>query len=163
MLSYSLVIINKSIYNLELGKEEYKYQDRFISLSWIHFLVMNSFIFNDQWIHLGFYFYHQNKDINYSILFFFSDCIFFWICIFLFYFIFKLYIIVLVLPNIKMNPPQVYMCSPSWTLLPPPSPYHPSVSSQCSSPKHPVSCIERGLATRFILNSAHSLLCCLPV
>ena len=30
----------------------------------------------------------------------------------LFYFIFKLYIIVLVLPNIKMNPPQVYMCSP---------------------------------------------------
>ena len=37
------------------------------------------------------------------------------------YFIIKLYIIVLVLPNIKMNPPQVYMCSPSWTLLPPPS------------------------------------------
>ena len=32
---------------------------------------------------------------------------------FLFFFIFKLYIIVLVLPNIKMNPPQVYMCSPS--------------------------------------------------
>ena len=31
-----------------------------------------------------------------------------------------------------MNPPQVYMCSPSWTLLPPPSPYHPSGSSQCS-------------------------------
>ena len=38
---------------------------------------------------------------------------------FKFYFIFKLYNIVLVLPNIKMNPPQVYMCSPSWTLLPP--------------------------------------------
>ena len=33
-------------------------------------------------------------------------------------FFFKLYIIVLVLPNIKMNPPQVYMCSPSWSLLP---------------------------------------------
>jgi len=30
-----------------------------------------------------------------------------------FFFIFKLYIIVLVLPNINMNPPQVYMCSPS--------------------------------------------------
>ena len=28
-------------------------------------------------------------------------------------FFFKLYIIVLVLPNIKMNPSQVYMCSPS--------------------------------------------------
>ena len=25
-----------------------------------------------------------------------------------------------------MNPPQAYMCSPSWTLLPPPSPHHPS-------------------------------------
>ena len=49
-----------------------------------------------------------------------------------------------------MNPPQVYMCYTSWTLLPPPSPYHPSGSSQCTSPKHPVSCIEPGLATRFI-------------
>ena len=67
-----------------------------------------------------------------------------------FYFIFKLYNIVLVLPNIEMNPPQVYLCSPSWTLLPPPSPYHPSGSSQCTSPKHPVSCIELGLVTRFI-------------
>ena len=49
-----------------------------------------------------------------------------------------------------MNPPQVYMCSPSWTLLPPPSPYHPSGLSQCTSPKHPVSCIKPGLATRYI-------------
>ena len=51
--------------------------------------------------------------------------------IFFFNFIFKLYIIVLVLPNIKMNPPQVYMCSPSWTLLPPhTTPLgHPSVSA----------------------------------
>ena len=40
---------------------------------------------------------------------------------FKFYFIFKLYNIVLVLPNIEMNLPQVYPCSPSWTLLPPPS------------------------------------------
>ena len=69
---------------------------------------------------------------------------------FYFNFIFKLYNIVLVLPNIEMNPPQVYMCSPSWTLLLPPSPYHPSGSSQCTSPKHPVSCTEPGLATRFI-------------
>ena len=62
----------------------------------------------------------------------------------------KLYIIVLVLPNIKMNPPQVYMCSPPWTLLPPPSPYHPSGSSQCTSPNHPVSRIEPGLVTHSI-------------
>ena len=33
--------------------------------------------------------------------------IFIYLFIFKFYFIFKLYIIVLVLPNIKMNPPQV--------------------------------------------------------
>ena len=56
----------------------------------------------------------------------------------------------MVLPNIEMNPPQVYMCSPSWTLLLPPSPYHSSGSSKCTSPKHPVSCIKPGLATRFI-------------
>ena len=35
-------------------------------------------------------------------------------------------------------------------LNPPPSPYHPSGSSQCTSPKHPVSSIESGLATCFI-------------
>ena len=70
-----------------------------------------------------------------------------------FFLIFKLYIIVLVLPNIKMNPPQVDMCSPSWTVLPPPSPHHPSRSSPCTSPKHPVSCIEPGLAIRFIHDS----------
>ena len=54
-----------------------------------------------------------------------------------------------------MNPPQVYMCSPSWTLLPPPSPYHSSGSSQCTSPKHPVSCIEPGLVTHFIHDIIH--------
>ena len=45
--------------------------------------------------------------LEYFILFFFIFFIFK-----KFYFIFKFYIIVLVLPNIKMNPPQVYMCSP---------------------------------------------------
>ena len=54
-----------------------------------------------------------------------------------------------------MNPPQVYMCFPSGTLLPPPSPYHPSGSSQCTSPKHPVSCIEPELAARFIYDIIH--------
>ena len=34
-------------------------------------------------------------------------------------------------------------------LLPLPSPYHPSGSSQSTSPKHPVSCIEPGLAIHF--------------
>ena len=54
-----------------------------------------------------------------------------------------------------MNPPQVYLCSPSWTLLPPASPYPPSGSSQCTSPKHPVSCIEPGLATHYIHDIIH--------
>ena len=34
--------------------------------------------------------------------------------------------------------------------FPPPSPYHTSGSSQCTSPKHPVSCIEPGKVTLFI-------------
>ena len=42
----------------------------------------------------------------------------------------------MVLPYLNMNPPWVYTCSPSWTPLPPLSPYHPSRSSQCTSPKH---------------------------
>ena len=68
-------------------------------------------------------------------------------------FFFKLednYNIVMVLPYINMNQPWVYTCSPSWTPLPPPSPYHPSGSSQYTSPKHPVSCIEPGLVTHLI-------------
>ena len=61
----------------------------------------------------------------------------------------------MVLPCINMNPPQVYTYSPSWNLFPPPSPYHPSGSSQCTSPKHPVSCIGPGLATSFIYDIIH--------
>ena len=55
----------------------------------------------------------------------------------------------------NINLPQEYTCSLSWTLLPPPSPYYPSGSSQCISPKHPVSCIEPGLATHFIYDIIH--------
>ena len=66
-----------------------------------------------------------------------------------------LYKIVLVLPYINMNPSWVYTCSPSWTPLPPPSPYHPSGSSQCTSPKHPVSCIKPGLVIRFLYDIIH--------
>ena len=87
----------------------------------------------------------------YLFIYFWSSFYYF----FKFYFIFKFCIIVLVLPNIKMNPPQVYMCSPSRTLLPPPSPYHPSESSQCISPKHPVSCIEPGLVICFTYDNIH--------
>ena len=69
--------------------------------------------------------------------------------------IFLLYNIVFVLPYIDMNPPWVYTCSPSWTPLPPPSPSHPSGSSQCTSPEHPVSCIEPGLAICFTYDNIH--------
>ena len=36
-----------------------------------------------------------------------------------------------------------------------PSPYHPSGSSQCTSPKHRVSCIKPGLAIRFTYDIIH--------
>ena len=55
---------------------------------------------------------HSISNLFFFIFLFFS----FFLNLILF---FKLYIIVLVLPNIKMNPPQVYMCSPF--LNPPPS------------------------------------------
>ena len=80
----------------------------------------------------------------------------FFLCKNLFYlFIFLLYNIVLVLPYINMNPPWVYTCSPSWTLLPPPSPSHPSGASQCTSPEHPESCIEPGLVICFTYDIIH--------
>ena len=36
-----------------------------------------------------------------------------------------------------------------------PSLYHPSGLSQCTSPEHPVSCIEPGLAIHFTYNNIH--------
>ena len=45
---------------------------------------------------------------------------------------FLLYNIVLVLPYFNMNPPQVYMCPPSWTSLPPP--FHPIPQGHPSAP-----------------------------
>ena len=39
--------------------------------------------------------------------------------------------------------------------LSPPSPSHPSGSSQCTSPEHPVSCIEPGLAIHFTYDNSH--------
>ena len=71
---------------------------------------------------------------------------------FLLYFTFN---IVLVLPYINMNLPWVYTCSQSWTPLPHPSPYNLSGSSQCTRPKHPVSCVEPGLVIRFIYDITH--------
>ena len=54
-----------------------------------------------------------------------------------------------------MNQPWVYMCSPSWTLLPPLFPSHPSGSSQCTSPECPVSCIKPGLAICCTYDNIH--------
>ena len=61
----------------------------------------------------------------------------------------------MVLSYINMNLPRVYMCSQSWTPLPPPSPYHPSGSSQCTSHKHPVSCIKPELVICFLYDIIH--------
>ena len=65
-------------------------------------------------IHFEFIFVYGVRECSNFVLLrvavqFSQHCLFF----FKFYFIFKLYNIVLVLPNIEMNPPQVYMCSPS--------------------------------------------------
>ena len=88
---------------------------------------------------------------SFLFFFFFNSC--FGLLYLFIYFL--LYNIVLVLPYINMNLPQVYTWSPSWTPLPPPSPYHPSGSSHCTSPKHPESCIEPGLVIRFLYDIIH--------
>ena len=80
---------------------------------------------------------------------------------FYFYFI-LVYNTVLVLPYIDMNPPRVYMGSQTWTPLPLPSSQHPSGSSQCTSPKHAVSCIRHRLEIRFLHDSIHVRIPILP-
>ena len=44
---------------------------------------------------------------------------------------------------------------PILNTAPPPSPSHPSGSSQCTSPEHPVSCIEPGLVICFTYDNIH--------
>ena len=56
---------------------------------------------------------------------------------------------------IHMNQPWVYMCSPSLTPFPPPSPSHPSGSFQCTSPEHPLSCIKPGPVICFTYDNIH--------
>ena len=59
------------------------------------------------------------------------------------------------LPYIDMNQPQIYMCPPSRTPHPPPSPSHPPGLSQCTGFDCPVSCIERGLVICFTYDNIH--------
>ena len=84
------------------------------------------------------------------LLYFFSFAIIYFIYLFIYF-----TILYGLLPYINMNTPRVYTCSPSWSPLPPPSPSHPSGSSQCTSPEHPVSCIGPGLAICFTYDIIH--------
>ena len=49
----------------------------------------------------------------------------------------------------------VLNATPTPTPTPPSSLYHQSGSSQCTSPKHPVSCFEPGLSIRFLYDIIH--------
>ena len=64
----------------------------------------------------------------------------------------------MVLPHINMNPPRAYTCSPPWTPLPPPSLYHPVGSSQCTSPKDPVSNLDWRFISYMILSETEIFL-----
>ena len=97
--------------------------------------------------------YYRPPKCNIYILFY-TAISFFWSQFYLFIYFFTLQY-ALVLPYIGMNQPWVYLCSPSWTNLLPPSPSHPSGSSQCTSPKHPVSWFEPGLAVHFTCDNLH--------
>ena len=111
-----------------------------IGLSWYHRVKR-----------LLFYFF---TNILHTVAIFFSICVLWIFFNFYFYFI-LLYNTVLALPYIDRKPPRVYTSSQSWIPLPPPTPYHLSGSSPCTSPKHPVSCIERRLTIRFLHDSIH--------
>ena len=65
-----------------------------------------------------------------------TQCVFIYLFLKI-YFSWRLhYNIVVVLAYIDMNQPWVYLCSPSWTPFPLPSPSCPSGSSQCSNPEY---------------------------
>ena len=59
------------------------------------------------------------------------------------------------MPYIHVNQPMGVPMFPILHPPPPPSPSHPSGSSQCTSPEHPVSCIEPGLVIYFTYDNIH--------
>ena len=67
-------------------------------------------------------------------------------------------IVHVLMPFSQIILPQIIKRSKENDPLPPPSPYHPSGSSQYTSPKLPVSCIEPGLAIRFLYDIIHVLM-----
>ena len=92
---------------------------------WVYLMTVSSFLillkefFNLYFVCIYFYKMHsKTKRLDFvfwiTVLFIY---LFILLCKFLFVFFFFI--------------PLFLMCSPSWTLLPPPSPYHPSGSSQC--------------------------------
>ena len=99
-----------------------------------------------QAIFFFFFFFFKNM-----LLFFFSFNIFFLYFFILFYFLTLEYCIgFAIYQHESTTGIHVFPILNS-----PPSPYHPSGLSQCTSPKHPVSCIEPGLVTRFIYDIIH--------
>ena len=91
------------------------------------------------------------------LIFYFETLLFVCVCA-LYFLFFLLYNTVLVSPYIYMNLPRF-----SWVPNPEPPSHHPphkhlSGSSQCTSHKHPVSCIEPRLAIHFLHDSIHVFL-----
>ena len=82
-----------------------------LTKSWYHFLILFiiSILMHMRWYHI----------VNF---FLFGIYLFFNINLFVLFRGQLLYNIVLVLPYIHMNLPRVYMCFPSWTPQPPPTP-----------------------------------------
>ena len=80
------------------------------------------------------------------------------VCLFLFLFLFLPYFTLQYCIGFDIHWPESTTgvhAIPTWTPLPPPTPYHLSGSSPCTRPKHPVSCIKYRLVIRFLHDSIH--------